>query len=202
VTGPLNEQAPDATPLTEEDLAGLRPAWITTRSELNQVEADNIFAGRIWAFRRRAVKFWYLQDGQLERIHKQMLGDVWTWAGAHRRRPTSVGIDPHRISVALRDLRDDTVAQIGDGVHLAYPADELAVRYHHRLVSIHPFPNGNGRHSRLITDLLVRDLGIDDFSWGASDLATAGDARSRYIAALRLADRESAFRGLLAFARS
>jgi Fic-DOC domain mobile mystery protein B len=133
----LGEQAPDATPLDKDDLAGLRPSWVSTRGELNQVEADNIFAARVWAFERRG-RLWYIQPDQLDLLHERMLGDVWSWAGHRRRRETNIGVDPDQIPIALHDLCDDVRAQIGDGTSLAYPADELAVRFHHRLVaSIH-----------------------------------------------------------------
>lgn len=197
----LGEQAPDATPLDEEDLVGLRLSWVSTRDELNQVEADNIFGARVWAFERRR-RFWYVEPDQLDLLHARMLGDVWSWAGQRRRRETNVGVEPNQIPVALRDLCEDVRAQIGDGTSLAYTADELAVRFHHRLVTIHPYPNGNGRHSRLATDLLVRDLGIAEFSWGTRDIGLAGDTRKRYIAALRAADFTADFTALIEFARS
>jgi len=131
-----------------------------------------------------------------------MLGDVWSWAGKLRRRDTNIGVDPLQIPVALRDLCDHTRAQIGDGTRLAYPGDELAVRFHHRLVLIHPYPNGNGRHARLATDLLVRDLDLDEFSWGTTDIAPRGEVRERYLAALHVADRTQDVADLVAFVRS
>jgi Fic-DOC domain mobile mystery protein B len=197
----LGDHAPDATPLGHEDLVGLRLSWVTTREELNQVEADNIFQARLWAFGRRG-RFWYLEPDQLNLLHQRMLGEVWSWAGQLRRRETNLGVDPHEIPIALRDLCDDARAQIGDGTKLAYPGDELAVRFHHRLVVIHPYPNGNGRHSRLATDLLARDLGIEEFSWGTQDIGAAGSTRQRYIAALRAADSGQDFTGLIDFVRS
>jgi Fic-DOC domain mobile mystery protein B len=197
----LGDQAFDATPLDDEELAGLRPSWVTTRDELNQVEADNIFQARLWAFARRG-RLWYLEPDRLNLLHLRMLGEVWSWAGQQRRRETNVGVEPYQIPIALRDLCDDTRARIGDGTNLAYEPDELAVRFHHRLVAIHPYPNGNGRHSRLVTDLLVRDLGVDEFSWGTQDIGTAGDTRQRYMSALRAADSAQDFTGLVKFARS
>ena len=199
----LGSHPPGATPLTDDDLAGLRVSWVSTRSELDGVEAINIFRGRLWAFRRRRSRFWYLEPAQLDLIHTRMFDEVWSWAGTLRRRDTNIGVDPHCISVSVRDLCDDTLAQIGDGTALAYPADELAVRFHHRLVLIHPYPNGNGRHSRLATDLLVRDLGLDSFTWGSSDIGVShGTARRRYLDALRTADAHHDFVPLLQFARS
>jgi Fic-DOC domain mobile mystery protein B len=203
----LGREPPGATPLPAEDLAALRLSWVTTRDELNQAEADNILRGRLWAFRRRG-QFWYLEPEQLHRLHRQMFGAVWSWAGAQRRRETNIGIDWQQIAVALRNLCDDTLAQIGDATNLAYPADELAMRFHHRLVLIHPYPNGNGRHSRLATDLLGRDLGLDEFSWGtggvgrSEDIATAAITRQRYLAALRAADSRRDVTDLIAFAKS
>lgn len=197
----LGEQPADATPLDEDDLAGLRLSWVATRDELNQAEADNILQGRLWAFRRRG-RFWYLEPDQLHQLHRRMLGEVWSWAGRQRRRDTNLGINPHQIAVALRDLCADTKAQVGSGTNLAYPADELAVRFHHRLVLIHPYPNGNGRHARLATDLLVRALEITEFTWGTDDIIAAGDTRQRYLAALRVADTRHDFTDLIAFAKS
>lgn len=197
----LGLEPPGATPLTEEDLAGLRLSWVTTREDLNQAEADNILQGRLWAVRHRG-RFWYLEPNQLHHLHRRMFGDVWSWAGRQRRLDTNIGIEPYQIAIALRDLCDDTKAQVGDGTNLAYPADELAVRFHHRLVLIHPYPNGNGRHSRLSTDLLVRDLDITRFSWGTEDITTAIDTRQRYLSALRAADSRHDFTDLINFARS
>jgi Fic-DOC domain mobile mystery protein B len=198
----LGAQPAGATPLSERDLAGLKLSWVSTQSDLNEVEAGNVLAGRSWAFRRRG-RWWYLTTEQLCILHRRMLGDVWKWAGQLRRHETNIGIAPHGIAVSMRDLCDDVVAQIGDGTELAYPANELAVRFHHRLVSIHPFANGNGRHARLATDLLVHDLGLAAFSWGnGNDLVSAGDTRSQYLRALRTADRDLNYEPLLEFARA
>ena len=123
-------------------------------------------------------------------------------SGGKRCRETNIGVDPTQIPIAMRDLCDDTRAQIGDGTQLAYAPSELAVRFHHRLVTIHPYPNGNGRHSRLATDLLVRDLGIDEFTWGTKDISAAAGTRQRYLAALRAVDSRQDFTELIAFARS
>ncbi len=130
-----------------------------------------------------------------------MLGDVWTWAGKLRQRETNIGIDPHQIPVALRNFCDDTLAQIGDGIRLAYPAHELAVRFHHHLILIHPFANGNGRHSRLATDLLITDLHVEPLAWGGAELTSPTDLRADYLTALRRADSSSDFVALIEFAR-
>ncbi len=127
-----------------------------------------------------------------------MLGDVWRWAGKFRTSERNLGIAFYEIPVALRQLLDDTKARIESK---AYPPDEIAVRFHHRLAQIHPFPNGNGRHARLMADLLVMRLGGERFSWGSARLQDAGAARQRYIAALQAADNHD-IGPLLVFARA
>ena len=114
-----------------------------------------------------------------------MFGRVWRWAGSFRTSGKNIGIASHDVPVAMRDLVEDAKAQIAAG-HM--PADEVAARFHHRLTRIHPFANGNGRHARLATDLLLEQLGERHFTWGAADLAHTGEAREQYIAALRAAD--------------
>ncbi|MDQ2837992.1 MAG: mobile mystery protein B [Actinomycetota bacterium] len=198
---PFGDQPDGATPLTTEDVQGLKPSWITTQGELNQAEAENILRGRLWASRTRRPSFWYLRDTGLQNLHRRLLGDVWSWAGALRKRETNIGIDPHQVPVALRSLCDDIEAQIGDGRNLAYPADELAIRFHHRLVLIHPFANGNGRHARLATDLLLIDLHVEPFTWGGAELTNPTNLRADYLTALRRADSTSDFTALLEFAR-
>jgi Fic-DOC domain mobile mystery protein B len=114
-----------------------------------------------------------------------MFGKTWKWAGAFRTKETNPGIDPAGISVELKKLFDDVSYQIEKK---SMPLDEIATRFHHRLTQIHPFPNGNGRHARLMTDVLLKENGGEPFDWGNSDLVAADDVRDRYIAALRAAD--------------
>ena len=127
-----------------------------------------------------------------------MFGDVWRWAGTSRTSERNLGIAYYEIPVAVRQLLHDARAWIA---HATYSPDEIAVRLHHRLVQIHPFPNGNGRHARLMADLLVMSRGQERFSWGRTSLGEAGDVRRRYIAALRAADGHD-IGPLLVFARS
>lgn len=200
MSGALGQEPEGATPLTDDDLQGLIPAWVTTKADLNRAEADNIFRARARIQRSRRHPYWYLEPGGLESLHKQMFGEVWRWAGTTRLRETDVGIDPYQISVQLHNLREDVRAQIGDGQNTAYPITDLAVRFHHRLVAIHPFPNGNGRHSRFAAELLLSDLGGSGLTWGGGgDLASASELRTDYIAALRIADRGE-FEPLIEFA--
>jgi Fic-DOC domain mobile mystery protein B len=127
-----------------------------------------------------------------------MLGDVWRWAGKFRTSQRNLGIDYWLIPVELRQLLDDCRTWIE---FTSYPADEIAVRLHHRLVLIHPFPNGNGRHARLMADLLAMQFGLTRFSWGRVSLRNPGLMRARYIEALRAADRHDIAQ-LLTFARA
>jgi Fic-DOC domain mobile mystery protein B len=127
-----------------------------------------------------------------------MLGEVWRWAGKFRRSDRNLGISFYEIPAALRQLLDDTKAWIE---YQSYPPDEIAVRFHHRLVQIHPFANGNGQHSRLMADLLVMELGQERFSWGSANLQELGDVRERYIAALKAADNHD-IGPLVAYGRS
>ena len=192
----LFDQPDDAaTPLTPEEMRELIPAHIAFRRELNEAEQENIARAQDWALGRRRDP---LSEKFVKDLHRQMFGEVWRWAGRFRTSPRNIGIDYWEIPVALRQLLDDVKAWIE---YKSYPPDEIAVRFHHRLVQIHPFPNGNGRHARLMADLLVMRLGGERFSWGRESLRDAGAMRQRYIAALQAADDHD-LGPLLAFARS
>jgi Fic-DOC domain mobile mystery protein B len=184
-----------ATPLTEEEKRDLKLSYIANRSELNAAEQENIARGQDWALNRRRN---ILTEGFIKALHRHMLNDVWRWAGRFRTSERNIGIDHWEIPVALRLLLDDAKTWIE---HKAYSPDEIAVHFHHRLTQIHPFPNGNGRHARLIADLLVMQLSGERFSWGRGSLRDAGELRKRYIAALGAADNHD-IGPLLAFARS
>jgi Fic-DOC domain mobile mystery protein B len=186
-----------ATPLDPDEAAGLLPAQITTREQLDEWEAENILEGERWAkaaARHRDV----LDDAFLRELHARMFGATWRWAGTYRATGKNIGVEPTRIAVEVRDLVENTKAQLAAR---AAPLDEIAARFHHRLVWIHPFPNGNGRHARLLTDLLLQKNGTPPFAWGEGDLERAGEARERYLAALRSADARD-FAPLLDFVRS
>ena len=183
------------TPLTEEEKEGLIPAYITLRSELNEAEQINIAQGSQWAFgRRREV----LDEAFLRDLHKRMFGEIWKWAGQFRTTPRNIGIDAYRIGVELHQLIGDVRYQIE---HQAFSEDEIAVRFHHRLVAIHAFPNGNGRHARMAAELLALQLGRPRFTWGGANLVEPQEARKRYVSALRAADEHDLL-PLLEFARS
>ena len=170
------------TPLDGDDREGLKLTYITTRSELNEAEQENILRAR--RGRRHPTLQALLDDKYLRDLHRAMFGDVWAWAGSYRRLETSIGIDPARIAVGVRDLVADTKIWAEHEEPLC-----VAVRFHHRLVSIHPFPNGNGRHGRQAADYLMEALKQPPFTWGA--VGGRGDVegtRRRYLAALREAD--------------
>lgn len=192
---PLVEQDDASTPLSPEEQEGLIPSYITLRSELNEAEQANIVDGEEWAFNRtRDV----LSEKFLNDLHKRMFGRVWKWAGHYRRTGKNIGVDAYRIPMELRNLLDDVRFWIE---HSTYEPDEIAARFHHRLVWIHPFPNGNGRHARTAADLLLAALGRPRFTWGRENLVDAGETRRAYVDVLRAADAHD-YDPLLAFVRS
>lgn len=193
---PINlDYAPGATPLDADELASLIPGHIITQGELNEWEQLNIVQGDTWARKQRKD---ILDEGFLRRLHQQMFGQTWRWAGTFRKSDKNIGVDWLRIGVELKNLLDDVRYQVE---HSSLSPDEIAVRFHHRLVAIHPFPNGNGRHARLMADLLADRLGRPRFTWGSASLVDANETRQRYITALQAADARD-MAPLLAFARS
>jgi Fic-DOC domain mobile mystery protein B len=181
------------TPLSAEE--GLIPSYITLRGELNAAEQENITQAVTWAQRRKRD---VLDEGALNGLHKRMFGRVWKWAGTYRQSEKNIGVPYYRISTDLRQLLDDCRYQTE---HKSYPPNEIAARFHHRLVQIHCYPNGNGRHARLATDSLLVAMGEKPFTWGRENLVDTGQTRDRYIAALRAADNHD-IGPLLAFVRS
>jgi len=194
----LFQEPEDATPLEPGERNGLLQSWITHRKDLNEAEQENIVAGAAWARGRRRLPIdRMLTDDFVRTLHKRMFGEVWERAGTFRSTERNIGIQAYRIAVELTNLLGDVRYWVE---HATFPPDEIAIRFHHRLVAIHPFPNGNGRHARLAADLLVEKLGRQPFSWGGGSLADVGELRARYVAALRFADNHD-IGPLLAFAR-
>jgi len=194
----MNAPLPDgATQLTPAEEEGLIPSHITNRSELNSLEQTNILQAEAWLLTRRR-KPDPLDPVFLKELHRRMFGSVWKWAGIYRKSDRNIGIHWPRISIELETLCRDAAFWKSEGV---CPPDELAVRFHHRLVWIHCYPNGNGRHARLTGDLLVMSLGGRRFTWGGSSLEAPTDVRRTYIDALRKADGGDPV-DLLKFARS
>lgn len=184
-----------ATPLDHDESVGLIPIHVTTQKELNEWEQTNILAALDWAQSSRQE---VLTEGFVRDLHRHMFDATWRWAGSYRTTEKNIGCDPAQIAVKIVDLLRDAQCWIRQS---AYEPDEAAVRFSHRMVAIHPFANGNGRHSRLIADLLITRLGRTSFSWGQSNLSTEGEARNAYLRALRAADARD-YAPLLQFARS
>lgn len=197
-----SDPPPGATPLELEDEDGLRPTWIATRGDLDQAEADNILKATMWAARRRWSVASLLTVESLRDLHRRMFGEVWSWAGDLRQRDTHIGVDWHQVRIEAHNLCLDVQVQAADKSARALSADEIAVRFHHRLVAVHLFPNGNGRHSRLAADILAVTLGQPIFTWGKASLDRDNQTRQSYLDALRTADRDHVYEPLLTFARS
>jgi Fic-DOC domain mobile mystery protein B len=193
---PLFGEDDDAnTPLDAEEREQLIPSYITLRRELNEAEQVNIAAAAKWlSSRRRDV----LDEKFLRELHKRMFGQVWRWAGRYRTTPRNIGVDAYRIGMDVAQAIDDTRFWVANNT---FPPDEIAVRFSHRLVAIHPFPNGNGRFSRMVGDLIAMQLGQPRFSWGSQSLVDTNATRAAYVAALRAADAHD-LAPLIAFARS
>jgi Fic-DOC domain mobile mystery protein B len=195
----LFDEPEGATTLSPEERDGLLQTWITNRADLNKAEAQNILDGTVWARRRRGTDAADLMNEEYAKaLHKQMFGDVWNWAGKYRERETNLGVKPYLISTEVPALFNDANYWLK---HKTYEPDELAIRLHHRLVFIHPFPNGNGRHTRLMADLLLERLGCAPFTWGGQRLTPDSQLRTMYMAALDAADSHD-IRPLINFARS
>ncbi len=190
------DNSPGQTPLDPDEAAGLIARHITTQGDLNEWEQANILEAVAWISTKRAPDV--LTESFCRELHKRMFGKTWKWAGQFRRSDKNIGVDWRHIAVRLHALFDDTAYWLEHGT---YPKDEAATRFHHRLVLVHPFPNGNGRHARLMTDVLLKSAGTTAFSWGGQSLIAPGEARARYLNALRAADAGD-IGPLLKFSRS
>lgn len=174
----------NSTPLTEEEKQGLIPSWVTNRNELNDLESRGIFDAEKWLLTSRQKDL--LSEKFIKQVHKKMFEGTWKWAGKFRTTERNIGVAPYAIAVELQKLSDDVKYWIE---HETYPPVEICARFHHRLVYIHPFPNGNGRHSRLMADLVMKKLGEKPLNWGEGSLVEISELRKTYINALQKADR-------------
>ena len=187
------------TPIDEEEKAGLLIPTIATRGELDEFEQKNIENAFQWvegrSFRPDAI----FTEDFIRTMHKRMYGDVWSWAGDFRKSKKNLGVDYWKIPLQLKQLLDDARYWYENNTYLP---DEMALRFKHLLVSIHCFSNGNGRHSRLMGDIIIEKLYKQPvFSWGAVNLSKTSDARKEYLQAVKSADKGD-YSLLLAFARS
>ena len=175
-----------ATPLDPDERQGLKFGHVTTRGELDELEQANIEQGLAWVSRRRGGSIF--DDAFIRSLHRKLFGDVWTWAGQYRLTEKNIGVDPLQVPVQLRVLLDDARYQ---AEHSVFPPLEAAARFHHRMVQIHPFPNGNGRHARVAADILLEEIyDHPPIEWASGfDLQADNERRNAYIAALRAADR-------------
>jgi Fic-DOC domain mobile mystery protein B len=198
----LNQKYSDGnTPIRPEGAEQLVPR-ISTIGELNEYEALNILQARNWAFDSRTMRSTDpLEEPYVRELHHRMFDNVWKWAGNYRQTERNVGCDPKEIVQRIPQLLANTRYWLENKT---FSTDEALLRFHHQLTRIHPFANGNGRHARMIADVVAVKYGRREFSWGAGkDLVAQGDARTRYLAAIRTLDaNENDVKSLLAFARS
>jgi Fic-DOC domain mobile mystery protein B len=187
------------TPLDEEEKRDLIPSLVT-REDLDAFEQENILEARKWVMQKSVLsKLDVFSEKFLLNLHKRMYGHVWKWAGTFRKTNKNIGVDKIYLATELHTLLGDAQYWLE---YQTYPISDLAVIFHHRLVKIHLFPNGNGRHARMCADVIVAKFGGEKLSWGGnSDLTKPDEIRTRYIAALREADGGN-YEPLLAFARS
>jgi len=194
---PLSSDADGQTPLDPDETGGLIPRHLITQGDLNDWEQQNILRAVKWLRRTKFREA--LSEAFCRELHRRMFDNTWVWAGTYRLSNKNIGCDWPLIPMKLKQLLDNAQYWLD---HQSYAPDEAAARFHHALVLIHPFPNGNGRHARLAVDTLLRQVGQRPFSWGSkANLQGSGEVRNRYIAALRAADA-SDFAPLLAFVRS
>ncbi len=191
----IGEEPEGATPLDPDELEGLKFKHVTTRGELNELEQANVESGLLWLNRRRSKDV--LTEEFVRELHRRLFGDVWRWAGCFRQSEKNIGIDPVQIGVQLRIFLDDARYWAENG---AYSPLEAAARFHHRLVQIHCFPNGNGRHARIMADVYLQQrFSHPPIDWAAGcDLMKSNKRRDEYIAALSAADGGD-YEPLLAF---
>ena len=173
----------NSTPLTADEKNGLKLKWITMRSELNEAEARNIAQAQLWLASNKKKDV--CSDTFLRKLHKKMFCDVWVWAGEYRITERNIGVAPYQIPMKLMQLVDDLNFWMDNKT---YSNHEIAVRLHHKLVQIHPFPNGNGRVSRLMADFVLQKLEDKTLHWGDTNLVDVSAVRRKYIDALRKAD--------------
>lgn len=187
------------TPLDEEEKEGLKIKSITTQRELDEFEQLNIEKAVEWTIHTKLKPEKILTEKFVKDLHKRMYGDVWKWAGEFRKSKKNIGISWIRIGIELKNLMDDTKYWIENNT---YSPDEIAIRFKHRLVSIHCFPNGNGRHSRMMADIIMESIFDEDlFTWHQSKMVKANETRKEYINALRKADNGNV-KPLIEFAKN
>jgi len=186
------------TPLDEDEKEGLLIKTISTRGELDEFEQANIQNAVEWTLKNKFKKDQILTEDFLLLVHRKMFSEVWEWAGTKRKSNKNIGVDKSQISIELKKLNDDCKYWIENNT---YDPDEIAVRFSHRLVKIHVFPNGNGRHSRLIADIMITNIfNKPVFTWDNSDLSKKSAVRDAYLEAVYSADNGN-IEPLISFSR-
>lgn len=190
------EYSKGQTPIDEDEKAGLKIKSISTMGELDAFEQQNIEEAIQWTLRNSPSVDTILSEAFINLVHRKMFQNVWSWAGSYRQSNKNIGVDYYMINQQLRMLIDNCKYWVANAV---FPPDEIAVRFKHGLVAIHLYPNGNGRHSRLMGDILIEALKGKPFTWGSQTIAK-DQSRGQYIDALRAADKGN-FEGLVRFSR-
>ena len=187
-----------ATPLDHEDRLGLIPNGIKTRQLLNQLEAKNIVRAQIWVANQKWDTSKLLTSAMMRRTHREMFGEVWSWAGKFRSRETTIGIAPEQIGVGTEQLMGNIEFQLV-GAQSTQSKRHIIANLHHQLVKIHLFPNGNGRHARLICDVFSQCLEIETPQWNGQNLIDQEESRKLYLQSLRHADKTGTLGPLIEF---
>lgn len=187
------------TPITEEEIDDLRIKTISTKADLDEFEQKNIEIAVEWTMKHTSSIDEILSIEFIKEVHRRMFNKVWNWAGKFRKTNKNIGVDKRNIYIELAKLANDVKFWIENKT---FSEDEIAIRFKYRLVKIHPFPNGNGRHSRLCANILILDIfNKPEFTWGSHKHSTTVETRKRYIDAIHSADNHNII-PLLTFARS
>jgi Fic-DOC domain mobile mystery protein B len=174
------------TPIDEDEKEGLLIKSITTRGELDEFEQYNIEKAIEWTFGKKLKINYILSESFIKELHHKMFGEVWSWAGEFRKTNKNIGVDKFQIAISLKQLLDDCYYWVA---HQSFSEDEIAIQFKHRIVSIHCFSNGNGRHSRLMADIIINQIfGKPFFTWNSSNLNKKSEVRTKYLVAIRSAD--------------
>ena len=186
------------TPLDEDEKDGLLIKTISTKGELDEFEQLNIQQTIEWSIKTKINLKQFLSEDFLLLIHKKMFSEVWDWAGTKRKTNKNIGVDKTQISIEIKKLIDDCNFWIENN---SFNEEEIAIRFSQRLVKIHLFPNGNGRHSRLVADIMISKVfNKPVFTWGRSDLSKNNTIRKEYLQAIYKADNDD-YKPLIDFAR-
>ena len=181
------------TPLPPELQKGLISKNVQTIGELDEYEEQNIAEGMVWLEDSNAnslnYSFWL-------RLHKKLFGNVWNWAGEIRSHDLGNAdfLYPEKVRPALMQL-------IGDAEYWfkndTYPKKETIARIHEKLLTIHPFANGNGRWSRILTEYICKQNKIDIPKWNLKSKDDPQKRRKEYIEAVELARHKRQFLKLI-----